>query len=122
MAARLSSHAAADTGSPHFRGQRENTMHHEPHRELHLDHTCRSLHLPAGAVLHCHAGRLWLTRETHGQAGASPDIMLVPGQRHRVASAGMHFLTHLRTSGPAARCSVELPAPRATLRRVFSWR
>lgn len=97
-------------------------MHAEPHRELHLDQACQSLHLPAGAVLHCHAGRLWLTRETRAQAGASPDIMLVPGQRHRVESAGMHFLTHLRTSGPAARCSVELPAPRAMLRGAFSRR
>ncbi|WP_326537043.1 DUF2917 domain-containing protein [Pseudorhodoferax sp.] len=92
------------------------------HHELQLDHACQRLQLPAGAVLHCHAGRLWLTRETPGQAGPSPDIVLMPGQRHRVDVAGAHFLTHLRSSGRAVRCSLELPAPRAALRGVFSWR
>lgn len=90
-----------------------------PH-ELELDHACRRLHLPAGAVLHCQSGRLWLTRETRADAGASPDIVLLPGQRHRVEVAGTHFLTHLRGSGPAPRCRVELPAARSGWRWAFS--
>ncbi|RCW75439.1 DUF2917 domain-containing protein [Pseudorhodoferax soli] len=92
-----------------------------PH-ELQLDEACRRLHLPAGTVLHCHAGQLWLTRETPADAGASPHIVLQPGQRHRVAHAGPHFLTHLRSSGRAVRCSVELPTPGRARRGVFSWR
>lgn len=92
------------------------------HHELTLDQACRRLELPAGAVLHCHAGQLWLTRETPADPGPSPDIVLQPGQRHRVERAGPHFLTHLRGSGRAARCSLELPMPRPAGRGVFSWR
>lgn len=79
--------------------------------ELQLDGECQRLELPAGTVLLCRAGRIWLTRELGSDAGASPDIVLQPGQRHRVDSAGAHFLTHLRGSGPAALGWLELPAP-----------
>nr|WP_186329940.1 DUF2917 domain-containing protein [Variovorax boronicumulans] len=92
------------------------------HQELTLDQTCRRLHLPAGAVLHCHAGQLWLTRETLADGGPSPDIVLQPGQHHRVERAGPHFLTHLRGSGRPVRCSLRLPVPRSAARGVFSWR
>lgn len=92
------------------------------HHELTLDQACRCLQLPVGAVLHCHAGQLWLTRETPADAGPSPDIVLQPGQRHRVEQAGPHFLTHLRSSGRAVRCSLELPAPAPARRSTFSWR
>lgn len=77
-------------------------------RDLRLDHACQRLTLPAGAVLHNLAGTLWLTCELRGAAGPSPDIVLAPGQRHRVAQAGDFFVTHLRP-GPPVHCRVELP-------------
>lgn len=77
-------------------------------RTLHLDHSCERLPLPAGAVLHNRAGMLWLTCQVRGTRGPSPDIVLAPGQCHRVAQAGDYFLTHLRP-GPPAHCTVELP-------------
>jgi hypothetical protein len=89
-------------------------------RQLVLDHDCQRLHLPAGAVLICHAGRLWLTQDTRAQQGASPDLVLQPGQRHRTTQAGDYIVTHLRP-GPPARCEVILPA--ASRRTVWAgWR
>lgn len=92
------------------------------YRELQLNQTCQRLHLPAGAVVHCHAGRLWLTRETRDAHARSPDIVLAPGQQHRVEAAGDHFLTHLHSSGEPVRCAVELPAAQGKLRPAFSVR
>lgn len=85
------------------------------HHELQLDHACQRLHLRAGTVVHCHAGQVWLTREPLEQHGPSPDIVLTPGQQHRVEITGSHFLTHLRSSGEPVRCSVELPTAQGTL-------
>lgn len=89
--------------------------------ELLLDQTCTRLPLPAGAVLRSQAGTLWLTWERRGREGASPDIVLEPGQQHRVEQAADYLLTGL-TPGETVRCTLELPAARARLRWVLSWR
>lgn len=88
------------------------------HHELRLDHACHRLRLPAGTLLHCHQGPLWLTSELRGACGASPDTVLQSGDCHRIAAPGDYFLSDL---GPQpGRCGIEPPRHRGRRRWALS--
>ena len=84
---------------------------------LSLQDRCVRLRLRRGAELLCEHGCLWLTFEPRRAAGASPDVILLPGQRHAVAEDGACFLTPLHRSA-ATPCQVD----RSRERRGGLWR
>lgn len=65
---------------------------------LTIESDCVPVTLRAGAELVCRAGQLWVTVE-HRRARLSEDIVLLAGQRWRVAEDAVYFLSALRGGG-----------------------
>jgi hypothetical protein len=88
---------------------------------LQLQNACIPLRLAPGALVCCSAGSLWVTREAARGELASPDIVLAPGQCHRVGGAATYFLTGLHALAPTV-CEVDMPRARQGCLRRWLWR
>lgn len=80
-----------------------------------------TLQLRAGTAVRCVAGQLWLTRECPALRGASPDILLEPGEQHRMPADGRAFV---HAWGPHTARYALVPVPgRAPgwLARASAW-
>ncbi|SOY66917.1 DUF2917 domain-containing protein [Cupriavidus taiwanensis] len=84
---------------------------------LSLEAECLGLRLRAGTELICRGGKLWLTFEVPGRP--SPDVLLAPGERHRLHADAEVFVAALYGAGPAL-CRIEAPSGRAGP-LCFSW-
>jgi hypothetical protein len=77
--------------------------------DLLIESDCVPVTLRAGAEVACRAGQLWMTVE-HRTARPSADIVLLAGQRCRVAEDGIYFLSALRTdNGGMVQCHITPP-------------
>ncbi|CAM2973756.1 DUF2917 domain-containing protein [Cupriavidus taiwanensis] len=86
-------------------------------RTFSLEAECLGLQLRAGTELVCRGGNLWLTFEVPGRP--SPDVLLAPGERHRLQADAEVFIAALHGAGPAL-CGIETPPRRARQLR-FRW-
>lgn len=86
-------------------------------RTFSLEAECLGLQLRAGTELVCRGGNLWLTFEVPGRP--SPDVLLAPGERHRLQADAEVFIAALHGAGPAL-CGIETPPRRARPLR-FRW-
>ncbi|NML17247.1 DUF2917 domain-containing protein [Azohydromonas caseinilytica] len=74
---------------------------------LHLNDSCQRLSLRPGARITCAGGTLWITLESRQASRPSPDLVLTPGQCHRVTEAADYFLTGTRKD-VATACEIDL--------------
>ncbi|AMR81138.1 DUF2917 domain-containing protein [Cupriavidus nantongensis] len=86
-------------------------------RTFSLEAECLGLRLRAGTEVVCRGGNLWLTFEVPGRP--SPDVLLAPGECHRLQADAEVFVAALHGAGPAL-CRIDAPPRRAGQRR-FSW-